>query len=167
LSILLLLAMGLTGCRQRSAADTVQIARFPVDSFDHLLTTSGVHLDNAVSSDGKGSLRIEAEKPVVVSLYEVTDIDVENTRLLYAAHLRTENLEGRAYLEMWLVFEDVGEFFSRGLADPLIGTVGWTRREIPFFLKTGENPDRVKLNLVVDGRGTVWIDDIVVSKSAD
>jgi hypothetical protein len=30
----------------------------------------------------------------------------------------------------------------------------------PFFLKKGENPENVKLNLVVDGVGTVWIDDI-------
>ena len=67
---------------------------------------------------------------------------------------------------MWCVFEGRGEYFSRGLDNPLTGTIEWTRRQIPFFLKAGENPDRLLLNLVVDGRGTVWIDDIVVTRGA-
>jgi hypothetical protein len=40
------------------------------------------------------------------------------------------------------------------------GEVEWTHQETPFFLKKGENPDNVQLNLVVNGSGTVWIDDI-------
>jgi hypothetical protein len=36
--------------------------------------------------------------------------------------------------------------------------------ETPFFLKKGENPDNVKLNLVINGKGTAWIDDIRVLK---
>jgi hypothetical protein len=43
---------------------------------------------------------------------------------------------------------------------PLTGTTDWTTAETPFLLKRGENPDNVKLNLVIDGKGTVWIDDI-------
>ena len=30
--------------------------------------------------------------------------------------------------------------------------------------KEGENPDNVKLNLVINGKGTAWIDDIRVLK---
>jgi hypothetical protein len=48
----------------------------------------------------------------------------------------------------------------------LSGTVDWTTQEIPFFLQQGQNPDTVKLNVVVEGEGTVWIDDVVLSKSA-
>ena len=33
-----------------------------------------------------------------------------------------------------------------------------------FFLKEGENPDNIKLNLVINGKGTVWIDDIRLVK---
>jgi hypothetical protein len=44
------------------------------------------------------------------------------------------------------------------------GTNGWTSVETPFFLKKGEKPDNVKLNVVVDGTGTVWIDDIKLMK---
>jgi hypothetical protein len=42
--------------------------------------------------------------------------------------------------------------------------VDWTMEEIPFFLKKGKNPDNVKLNLVFDGTGTAWIDDIRLLK---
>lgn len=35
---------------------------------------------------------------------------------------------------------------------------------MPFFLQKGENPDNVKLNLVIEGKGTVWIDDIHLYK---
>ncbi len=65
---------------------------------------------------------------------------------------------------MWCHFPGRGEYFSKGLMNPLTGTTDWTTEEIPFLLKRGENPDNVKLNLVIDGKGTVWIDDIRLLK---
>jgi hypothetical protein len=66
---------------------------------------------------------------------------------------------------MWSRFPGKGEFFSRGLETPLTGTTTWTSEETPFFLKKGENPDNVKLNLVINGKGMAWIDDIRLLKS--
>ncbi len=59
---------------------------------------------------------------------------------------------------MWCHFPGRGEYFSRALNVPLSGAVEWTHQETPFFLRKGENPDNIKLNLMVTG--TVWIDDI-------
>jgi hypothetical protein len=101
----------------------------------------------------------------VVRLFELGDIDVENARLIYQAKVRTEGVEGQVYLEMWCPFPGKGEFFSQGLQTLLTGTTNWTTEETPFFLKKGENPDNVKLNLVINGKGTAWIDDIRVLKS--
>ncbi len=53
-----------------------------------------------------------------------------------------------------------GEFFSRNPQAAASGTSNWTSISTPFFLKRGENPDNIRLNLVVEGKGTVWIDDI-------
>jgi hypothetical protein len=103
-----------------------------------------------------------ATEPTAVRLFELGDIDVENARLIYQAKVRTEGVEGQVYLEMWCHFPGKGEFFSRGLQTPLTGTTNWTTEETPFFLKKGENPDNVKLNLVINGKGTAWIDDIRV-----
>lgn len=82
-------------------------------------------------------------------------IPVDNARLTYRARLRTSDLEGRVYLEMWCVFPGRGEYFSRDLGTPVSGSQEWSTEETPFFLKTGENPENVKLNLVVEGSGTV------------
>jgi len=45
----------------------------------------------------------------------------------------------------------------------LVSRILWDT-EIPFLLHEGENPDNFKLNLVVGGKGTVWIDDIRLLK---
>jgi hypothetical protein len=143
----------------------VELKRFAIDSMEGIITRSGVGIDKDISSDGNGSLRITSTKPTVVRLFEVGDIDVENARLIYQARVRTENVEGEVYLEMWCHFPGKGEFFSRGLQTPLTGTTEWTTEETPFFLKKGENPDNVKLNLVINGKGTAWIDDIRLLKA--
>jgi hypothetical protein len=152
------------GC-SLSAQDVVELKKFPVDSLDGVLTWNGVQLDKQNSSDGKGSLKIIAGQPLTVRLFEVSGIDVDDARLIYRAKVRTEGVEGLVYLEMWCHFPGKGEFFSRGLQTPLSGTTNWTTEETPFFLKKGEKPDYVKLNLVVNGKGTAWIDDIRLLKA--
>ena len=96
----------------------------------------------------------------MIRLFETGDVDVEDARLTYQAKVRTEGVEGQVFLEMWCQFAGKGEYFSRDLETPQTGTTEWSTEETPFFLKKGENPDNVKLNLVVNGSGTVWIDDI-------
>ena len=103
-------------------------------------------------------------EPTVIRLFETGDIDIEDARLIYQAKVRTEGVQGQVFLEMWCHFPGKGEFFSRGLQSPVSGTTEWTSVETPFFLQKGENPDNVKLNLVIDGTGTVWIDDIRLIK---
>lgn len=149
------------GCSKKSEQVT-ELKCFPLDSMEELVTRSGIEIDNEISSDGNGSLRIDAVGGgmTTIRLFETGDIDIENARLIYRAKLRSENVEGKAYLEMWCRFPGHGEAFSRGLDRPISGTVEWITEEIPFFCRKGENPDNVKLNLVVEGKGTVWIDDI-------
>jgi len=151
------------GCTKPST-EVVELKMFPVDNLEGIITQSGVEIDKAVSSDGNGSLKITATEPAVVRLFEVGDIDIENARLIYQAKIRTDNIDGKVYLEMRCNFPGKGEFFSRGLQTPLTGTTNWTTEETPFFLKKGENPDNVKLNLIIDGKGTAWIDDIRLMK---
>jgi hypothetical protein len=151
------------GC-SKASKQVVELKRFPIDSLEGIITQSGVQIDKEISSDGNGSLQITAVEPVVVRLFEVGDIDIENARLIYQARVRTEDVEGQLYLEMWCHFPGIGEFFSRGLQTPLTGTTDWITEETLFFLKEGENPDNVKLNLVINGKGIAWIDDIRLLK---
>ena len=149
----------LVSCSKPSQ-QVVELRHFPMDSMDGIITRTAVRIDKDISSDGNGSLRITSIKPTVIRLFDTGDIDAENARLIYQARLRTAHVEGQVYLEMWCHFAGKGEYFSRGLQTPLTGTTEWTTEETPFFLKKGENPDNVKLNLVINGKGTAWIDDI-------
>ena len=151
------------GC-QKSGATADVLKRIPVDNMDGVITRDGVSFDNAVSSDGKGSLKITASEPASIRLYEVRDVNIENARLTYRARVKTENVAGEAYLEMWCVFPGMGEYFSRSLQSPLMGTSDWSTIETPFFLRKGQRPELIKLNIVLSGPGTLWVDDISLIK---
>jgi hypothetical protein len=158
-----ILAITLYGCFKGQVA-VVELKGFPTANLDGIISKTDVTVDKDVSSTGQGSVKMTAKEPRTVRLFETGPLDVDNARLIYRAKLRTENVNGQAYLEMWCSFPGRGEFFSRGLQTPLSGTNEWTTVETPFFLNRGEKPDNVKLNVVVNGTGTVWIDDIKLLK---
>jgi len=152
------------GCSPKPA-ELVELKRFSIDSLESVITRSDLSFDSAVSSDGGGSLRVAVSQPTVIRLFEVEVRDVEAARLIYRAKLRTQHVQGQAFIEMWCRFPGKGEFFSRALNSPLTGTNEWTTQETPFVLQKGEKPDLVKLNLVINGSGTVWIDDVVLLRA--
>ncbi len=153
------------GCSNTSVLD-IELKHYTLNSLDSIISNSGVQFDEKISSDGKGSLRIDASESTVVRIFEINTIDIENARLIYRAKLRTKDIDGQVYLEMWCVFSDKGEFFSRNLQSPLTGTNEWTTVETPFFLEQGQNPDLIKLNVVIDGKGTAWVDDVRLLKGS-
>lgn len=161
LSIFILLIA--VNCAKKSQP-IVELKHYPITDIEGIITQTGVEFDEAISSDGNGSLHITATEPTTIRLYETGDIDIEDARLIYRTRIKTENVEGQVYLEMWCDFTGKGEFFSRDLQSPLTGTNDWSSEETFFLLKKGENPDNIKLNLVVNGKGSVWIDDIYLLK---
>jgi len=120
---------------------------------DRPLTEDGVAVD-------QNGWRIEAREKRTVRLFEVPEPGVEPAILIYRARMKTADLQGGAYLEMWCRFPGRGEFFSRGLDHVVKGTTDWSSSEIPFFLKKGQRPDLIKLNVAVEGSGTLWISDV-------
>jgi hypothetical protein len=142
----------------------VGLKHFPIDNLNGLVAQSGIQFDKVVSSDDNGSIKIEASGPASFPLYVVDDIKVEDTQLIYEAKVKSDGLSGQAFLEMWCVFKDQGEFFSRGFESVISGTTDWKTIKTVFNLKKGEIPDQIKLNLMINGVGTIWIDDIHLSK---
>lgn len=122
-------------------------------SSDRPITQDGVAVD-------QNGWRIESREKRTARLFEIPNPGVEQCILTYRARLKTANLQGGAYLEMWCRLPGRGEFFSRGLHQKAIGTTESASYEIPFYLKKGQRPDVIKLNLVFDGPGTVWIKDL-------
>ena len=126
--------------------------------------------DPTLSQDG---VRVESDGWVIestgrqtVRLFEIADPQAEACLLSYRAKVKTDALAGDAYLEMWCRLPGGGEYFSRGVDQAVGGTTDWSSHEIPFYLKRGQRPDLVKLNLVIQGPGTVWIKDIEVLRAS-
>jgi len=141
-----------------------ELKHFPIDDLNGIAAQTGIQLDKSISSDSNGSIKIEAGGPVAVPLYIVNDVRVEDTQLIYEAKIKSESLNGQAYLEMWCVFKDKGEYYSSGFDSAIAGTTEWKTIKTVFLLRKNEMPDQIKLNVVVNGIGTVWIDDIHLSK---
>ena len=138
-----------------------EIKRFGLDDASVIGTT--IQTDAAVKAEGSGSVRITTKHPTTVCLGEVAELEVENAVLHYRANVKSD-IEGTAFLEMWVYF-GAERYFSRGLNDAVTGKSGWRVIQTPFLLKKGQQPDRVVLNIVVNGSGTLWVDDALLSKS--
>ncbi|TAL40154.1 MAG: hypothetical protein EPN97_00570 [Alphaproteobacteria bacterium] len=124
---------------------------------------SAATLGTRISQDGD-AVRIDTQTPATINIAtaDISAQHLENTTLLYRAAMKARGLSGTAYLEMWVHFpgEKGGSYFSRGLDNQLVKEEDWKEFLTPFFLKPGEVPDTVTLNLVINGRGTVWIRDV-------
>ena len=74
-----------------------------------------------------------------------------------------EGVEGKGYLEMWSFFPDGGSYFSRTLAESgptgrLEGSSDWRLFSLPFFIsEKPQRPERLVVNVVLPGRGTVYL----------
>jgi hypothetical protein len=158
---LIVLSMILTSCAKHKEEGVIR--QFPLDDMSGVIYQSNARIDKDVSADGKGSLKIEATEPITVPIFEINDLKIDNAKIFYRAKVRTQNVIGQVYLEMLCHFPNKGEYFSRGQASLISGTTDWTNQETPFILQKGEIPDIIKLNLVINGSGTVWIDNIDLS----
>ena len=125
---------------------------------DRTITQDGVRLDG-------DAWRIDVTGERSVQLFEIADPGAEQCVLAYRAELRTQGLKGKAHLEMWCRLPGRGEFFSKDLPHAVSGTTDWSRCEAPFFLKKGQCPDLLKLNVWVKGTGTVWVRNVEVTRT--
>ena len=121
-----------------------------------------IETDATVKSEGRGSVRITTLWPTTVCLGEASGLAVENAKLIFTARVRTR-IQGDVLLEMW-VHIGSGQYFSRGLNDRASGQSDWKAIQTPFILQKGQKADKVTFNLVINGTGVVWIDDISLSK---
>jgi len=108
---------------------------------------------------------IDAKEGQTIRLFELENPDAEQCFVTYSATMKTEGLAGRAFLEMWCRLPGRGEFFSKGLNQAITGTTDWASYEIPFYLKKGQRPDLIKLNLFIEGRGKVSMKDVQLLKT--
>ena len=115
---------------------------------------------------GSGGWRFSPKSAQTFRLFEVPAPGLEQCMITYRAEMKSEDLEGRGYLELWCRIPGRGEFFSKGLARPVRGSTGWASYEVPFYLKTGQRADMLKLNLTVEGAGIIWMKNIELLRTS-
>jgi hypothetical protein len=126
-------------------------------------TDSPISRDFTLDPDKAWQAKVE--KAVTLRLFELAEPGVDDCMVIFRAKLKTESVSEPAYLEMWCRFPGRGEFFSRGLENTVTGSNDWASYETPFFLKKGQQPDLIKLNLVLKGSGKIWIKDVELLKA--
>jgi len=160
ISIIFLVQLILLGCSKEQPEPIRELKSYSADDLSNIINLSRVTADSSIFTEGTGSIKIVATEPMVVKLYETGSLEIDDCRIIYQAKLKTMGLQGDAYLEMWCHFPGKGDFFSRAFHSKLSGDNDWSLHETLFMLQKGEKPDNVKLNLAVNGTGTVWIDEI-------
>ena len=143
-----------------SSAYALDLKRLGLDNASAIGTT--IQTDTQVKTEGKASIKITTQWPTTICLGEVAGLNIENAKLVYKARVKSD-LDGSAFLELW-AHVGGGQYFSRGMDDVVSQKTDWKIIQTPFLLKKGQRPDKVTLNLVINGKGTVWIDDIVLSR---
>jgi hypothetical protein len=124
---------------------------------------TSVAMDSEVKLEGNPSIRISTLGPTTICLAEVSGLNVENAKLVYEAKVRSEALEGTAFLEMWCHVVG-GHYVSRGMNSVISSTAEWVKLQTPFSLQPGQKVEKAILSIVVNGKGTVWIDDMRLFK---
>lgn len=142
------------------AQDDVEIVALSLD--DAADSATRIETDTEIKIEGTASTRITTKWATTVCLAEVKRPDVENAQLIYAAQVKSD-LDQSASLEMWAHL-DGRTYFSRNPQVAVFGKSDWKRLEIPFLFKAGQRPDKVTLNVIINGPGTVWVDDLRLLK---
>jgi hypothetical protein len=92
----------------------------------------------------------------------MTATDVAEEGYVVTGEVRYEGVQGQGFLEMWSVFAGGGRYFSRTM-DPsgpmgiLTGSSDWRAFALPFYLNGVAPPERLEINVVLPGTGTVSV----------
>ena len=105
------------------------------------------------------NLRSEPRSVTVVVLNQP---GVTSSRYAVRGQVRYEQMEGIGYLEMWSFLKGGGRYFSRTLAGAgplasLTGSSPWRLILLPFDSNGQGVPERLIVNVVFAGRGTVFL----------
>lgn len=162
---LIVIFYSIVGGYQSYAQEEVEF-NYPLNSLSEIISKSGVQIDTGLSTDNQGSLFIKASEPKTIELVELDNENLKNKRLTFKAQMRsqdlkaTEDMRGISYIELAARFPDGEELVSRGPRIPISGTTDWRPVDTVLYVDKSDSPESVKLNLVVEGVGEVWIDSV-------
>ncbi|HVH29127.1 MAG TPA: hypothetical protein VM818_20375 [Vicinamibacterales bacterium] len=121
------------------------------------------------SSDRRLEIKSATSSPSSTTVLTIDRPQIKGPRYRLSGRLRYEGVEGVSYLEMWNHFPDGSQYFSRTMADQgpmmkLQGTSGWRSFVLPFDATGAPPPTRLVVNVVLQGRGTVYLGPVELSE---
>ncbi|MEA1927865.1 MAG: hypothetical protein U9N73_06625 [Candidatus Auribacterota bacterium] len=156
-----------------AAGETGMIAEYSWEDIETLRETGGDRVIKSGPPDGRAVLRVanqdKGEK--IIPILTITGPGITTPDYAVTGRIRYRNLEEDGYLEMLSIFPDGSHYFTRtlGKSGPLgklRGSSGWKKFALPFQNRPGNDPpDKLQVNLVLAGPGTVWIGPLQLKES--
>ncbi|MGB6042796.1 MAG: hypothetical protein WBF93_06520 [Pirellulales bacterium] len=111
-------------------------------------------------------------QPAALELFEIHNPGITKDLYILSGRIQYDDVEGDAYLEMWSHFEDGSRYFSRTLAQSgpmqkITDSTAWREFQLPFYLGSDAGqvpPTRLAVNLVLPGKGTVYLSDVLLAE---
>ena len=134
--------------------------------------------DHLVTLDGKSVYKFENtnDTQLQIQLVKIFKPKLSTTAYAITGQIKYENVQGTGYLEMWNVFPPAHpgmpeeQYFSRTLGDSgemgkITGTCDWRDFSLPFDPAGASGPPtRLEINLILPGRGTVYLTPVKLVK---
>jgi hypothetical protein len=125
-----------------------------------------ISVDKTVTADGNGSIKVEAAQNALVTVADQKDLSVAKDNTLWCTiKVKCAGVKQRAYLEMWCEVAEGKRAFSKGLDQTLHGDSEWTEIHLPMMVNGDFTVSRALVNVVIEGPGTVWVDQVTFAKA--
>ncbi|RBP47341.1 hypothetical protein DES53_101138 [Roseimicrobium gellanilyticum] len=127
---------------------------------------TSISIDKETTADGNGSIKVEAAHNAVVTVADQKNLSVSKDNTLWCTvKVKCSGVKQRAYLEMWCEVADGKRAFSKGLEQLLLGDSDWKEIRLPMMINGDFTVNRALVNVVIEGPGTVWVDQISFAKA--
>lgn len=125
-----------------------------------------ISIDKETTADGNGSIKVEAAQNAVVTIADQKNLSVSRDNTLWCTlRVKCAGVKQRAHLEMWCEVADGKRAFSKGLDQLLIGDSDWREIRLPMMVNGDFTVSRALVNVVIEGPGTVWVDEVKFSQA--
>lgn len=142
----------------------VDLGFFPCNDLSQVKTL--VTVDKSVTEDGNGSLKVEAVQNAQITIADQKNLEVKRGETLWCIlKVKCEGVANRAYLEMWCEVAEGKRAFSKGLDQAMQGSSEWREVRLPMMVNGDFTVNRALVNVVIEGPGKVWVDQITFKKA--
>jgi len=110
--------------------------------------------------------RIDSAENQTVRLFDLQHPEVEQCLLTYLSSRDQEREPERPRISGDVVPPARSRrVLFEGQQQAVSSTTDWAAYEIPFYLRKNQRPDLIKLNIAVEGTGTVWLRNVEILKT--